>query len=176
MKFKIFFCQFPNPWALRVSGMDGYTSKCEKSQNHCTLFFCTVLCKKSRKQNDFIIPQRTLSVWQMKKGEGRTGSHAVANTYACMCSIYSLLRSMSDVSMHVDMHPPPPPPLTILPHSASHTYPPSDDCKLYSTVLVSLSFSVFNLALFRYYLLSKIWVLPSLRMRSILRTLYSTIR
>ncbi len=34
-----FFCQFLNPWALRVSGMGGYTSKCEKSQNHCTL--CT---------------------------------------------------------------------------------------------------------------------------------------
>jgi hypothetical protein len=31
---KIFFGQFPNPWALRVSGMGGYTSKCEKSQNH----------------------------------------------------------------------------------------------------------------------------------------------
>jgi hypothetical protein len=30
-------CQFPNPWTLRVSGMGGYTSKCEKSQNHCTL-------------------------------------------------------------------------------------------------------------------------------------------
>jgi hypothetical protein len=30
MKLKIFFCQFPNPWALRVSGMGGYTSKCEK--------------------------------------------------------------------------------------------------------------------------------------------------
>jgi hypothetical protein len=28
---------FPNPWTLRVSGMGGYTSKCEKSQNHCTL-------------------------------------------------------------------------------------------------------------------------------------------
>ncbi len=38
MKLKIFFCQFPNPWTLRVSGMGGYTSKCEKSQNHCTLF------------------------------------------------------------------------------------------------------------------------------------------
>ncbi len=25
-----FFCQFPNPWTLRVSGMGGYTSKCEK--------------------------------------------------------------------------------------------------------------------------------------------------
>jgi hypothetical protein len=30
MKLKIFFSQFPNPWALRVSGMGGYTSKCEK--------------------------------------------------------------------------------------------------------------------------------------------------
>jgi hypothetical protein len=27
---KIFFCHFPNPWTLRVSGMVGYTSKCEK--------------------------------------------------------------------------------------------------------------------------------------------------
>ncbi len=30
MKLKIFFCQYPNPWTLRVSGMGGYTSKCEK--------------------------------------------------------------------------------------------------------------------------------------------------
>jgi hypothetical protein len=30
MKLKIFFCQFPNPWTLRVSGMGVYTSKCEK--------------------------------------------------------------------------------------------------------------------------------------------------
>ncbi len=29
-KKRIFFGQFPNPWALRVSGMGGYTSKCEK--------------------------------------------------------------------------------------------------------------------------------------------------
>jgi hypothetical protein len=34
-----FFFQFPNPWALRVSGMGGYTSKCEKSKNHCTLMY-----------------------------------------------------------------------------------------------------------------------------------------
>ncbi len=39
MKLKNFFCQFPNRWTLRVSGMGCYnTSKCEKSQNHCTLF------------------------------------------------------------------------------------------------------------------------------------------
>ncbi len=38
-EFEFFFCQFPNPWALRVSGMGGYTSKCEKSQNHCTLIY-----------------------------------------------------------------------------------------------------------------------------------------
>ncbi len=36
------FCQFPNPWALRVSGMGGYTSKCEKSQNHRTLLLMDV--------------------------------------------------------------------------------------------------------------------------------------
>jgi hypothetical protein len=36
-KVEIFFGQFPNPLALRVSGMGCYTSKCEKSQNHCTL-------------------------------------------------------------------------------------------------------------------------------------------
>ena len=30
MKLNFFFCQFPNPWALRVSEMGGYTSKCEK--------------------------------------------------------------------------------------------------------------------------------------------------
>jgi hypothetical protein len=30
MKLKKIFCQFPNPWTLRVSGMGGYTSKCEK--------------------------------------------------------------------------------------------------------------------------------------------------
>jgi hypothetical protein len=34
---EIFFGQFPNPWTLRVSGMVCYTSKCEKSQNHCTI-------------------------------------------------------------------------------------------------------------------------------------------
>ncbi len=34
-----FFCQFPNPWALGVSGMGCCTSKCEKSQNHWTLLY-----------------------------------------------------------------------------------------------------------------------------------------
>ncbi len=46
MQLKIFFCQFPNPWTLRVSGMGCYTSKCEKSQNHCTLMYSTVQMKK----------------------------------------------------------------------------------------------------------------------------------
>ncbi len=43
---EILFCQFPNPWALRLLGMGGYTSKCEKSQNHCTL--CSA-CHQSRR-------------------------------------------------------------------------------------------------------------------------------
>jgi hypothetical protein len=39
-EFEFFFCQFPNPWALRVSGMGCYTSKCgKKIQNHYTLLF-----------------------------------------------------------------------------------------------------------------------------------------
>jgi hypothetical protein len=43
-----FFCQFPNPWTLRVSGMGGYTSKCEKSQNHCTLAHTPCKCAVGR--------------------------------------------------------------------------------------------------------------------------------
>ncbi len=39
-----FFYQFPNPWALRVSGMGGYTSKCEKKVKitapYCTRIQC----------------------------------------------------------------------------------------------------------------------------------------
>jgi hypothetical protein len=46
MKLKKFFGPFPNPWALRVSGLGGYTSKCEKNQNHCTLVYsCTQLLR-----------------------------------------------------------------------------------------------------------------------------------
>ena len=56
-----FYCQFPNPWTLRVSGMCCYTSKCEKSQNHCTLIYIQYLyprkmlptrkAKQMRKEN-----------------------------------------------------------------------------------------------------------------------------
>jgi hypothetical protein len=50
MKLKIFFCQFPNPWTLRVSGMGGYTSKCEKVK--ITAPYCLrrldYVCKKSK--------------------------------------------------------------------------------------------------------------------------------
>ncbi len=45
MKLKFFLCQFPNPWALRVSGMGGYASKCEKSKNHCTLLYISFLTR-----------------------------------------------------------------------------------------------------------------------------------
>ncbi len=50
MKLKFFFCQFPNPWALRVSGMGGYTSKCEKKSKslHPTedvYFYKKTLCR-----------------------------------------------------------------------------------------------------------------------------------
>jgi hypothetical protein len=33
MKLKICFCQLPNPWALWVSGMGCYTSKCEEAKS-----------------------------------------------------------------------------------------------------------------------------------------------
>ena len=47
MKLKNFFCQFPNPWTLRVSGMGGYASKCEKKSKslhpnaHVSMQVCT---------------------------------------------------------------------------------------------------------------------------------------
>ncbi len=62
MKLKIFFCQFPNPWTLRVSGMGGYTSKCEKKskslhpivqQNSGRLM--TVPCNRVKNSSFFII-------------------------------------------------------------------------------------------------------------------------
>ncbi len=63
MKFKIFFCHFPNPWTLRVSGMGGYTSKCEKSQNHCTLLHSHILgFLIYEKQNKYLTMRRPLLV------------------------------------------------------------------------------------------------------------------
>ena len=41
-----FFGQFTNPWTLRVSGMGCFTSKCEKSQNHCTLIYSECMGEK----------------------------------------------------------------------------------------------------------------------------------
>jgi hypothetical protein len=58
MKLKIFFCQFPNPWTLRVSGMGGYTSKCEKSQNHCTLMYKDLIFAfDNENRNIFLLSQ-----------------------------------------------------------------------------------------------------------------------
>jgi hypothetical protein len=45
-----FFCHFPNLWTLRVSVIGCYTSKCEKSQNHCTLL-CSGWCIARRHSN-----------------------------------------------------------------------------------------------------------------------------
>jgi hypothetical protein len=51
MKLKKKFCQFPNPWTLRVSGMGGYPSKCEKKSKslHPNVHICGdqyVICGK----------------------------------------------------------------------------------------------------------------------------------
>jgi hypothetical protein len=62
---EIFFCQFPNPWTLRVSGMSCNTSKCEKSQNHCSLLCMSnafimvvqklILLKETSKTQNFLL-------------------------------------------------------------------------------------------------------------------------
>ncbi len=62
MKLKIFFCQFPNPWALRVSGMGCYTSKCEKSQNHCTLINSTFSLGRGEEVREKIEGQEYTSI------------------------------------------------------------------------------------------------------------------
>ncbi len=65
MKLKKFLCQFPNPWALRVSGMVGYTSKCEKkskslhpSAQQISLYnvVCKTRCMARKPQKEVKIP------------------------------------------------------------------------------------------------------------------------
>jgi hypothetical protein len=53
MKLKIFFCQFPNPWTLRVSGMGGYTSKCEKKSKslHPNVYIMVTVNTADRAEN-----------------------------------------------------------------------------------------------------------------------------
>jgi hypothetical protein len=55
-----FFLPIPNPWALRVSGMGCYTSKCEKSQNHCTLLCKHELIRNFGPNQIFICPRAKL--------------------------------------------------------------------------------------------------------------------
>ncbi len=92
-----------------------------------------------------------------------------------VCAAFTvLLRSMSDVRMHVDMHPPPlPPPTTV----SSHIPPPSPQVTAScSTVLVSLSFSVFKLGYYILYFPRSECYTSKDKMRSIVRALHSTIR
>ncbi len=70
-----FFCQFPNPWALRVSGMGDYTSKCEKSQNHCTLF-CRALMTYSLAFGDVVVVDHPLGI---EEGENHRLRSCVLN-------------------------------------------------------------------------------------------------
>ncbi len=56
-----FFCQFPNPWALRVSGMGGYTSKCEKKSKSLHLTGHTVTLR-SKIENSFYKDEETFTV------------------------------------------------------------------------------------------------------------------
>ncbi len=67
MKLKVFFCQFPNPWALRVSGMGGYTSKCEKKSKslhptaRLSVWLCCI-CLRHKTIFIFINRQRALPI------------------------------------------------------------------------------------------------------------------
>jgi hypothetical protein len=61
---KNFFCQFPNPWTLRVSGMGCYTSKCEKNQNHCTLVY-----KSPHKHRSKMTHEAAVRLGRKRRGE-----------------------------------------------------------------------------------------------------------
>ncbi len=53
-----FFCQYPNPWAFKVSGMGCHTSKCQKKiQNHCTLMLSILRrrCNQNLKWTVYIL-------------------------------------------------------------------------------------------------------------------------
>ncbi len=54
-----FFCQFPNPWSLRVSGMVCYTSKCEKKSKS---LHPSIHVWGSGPPTDKYLPQRLLQV------------------------------------------------------------------------------------------------------------------
>jgi hypothetical protein len=69
-----FFCQFPNPWALGVSGKGCYTSKCDKSLNHYTLLYASLAAVMMRER---ILPRRGIRATPAQTGPpGRPGSKA----------------------------------------------------------------------------------------------------
>jgi hypothetical protein len=89
MKLKIFLCQFPNPLTLRVSGMGGYTSKWEKSQNHCTLVCSTTVCPV----HNFPPPSELLVCYQPHRQEVMPGQKSIYETFLAMTDpIYFLIR------------------------------------------------------------------------------------
>jgi hypothetical protein len=106
----------------------------------------------------------------MKKGEGRSDSHAVANTYACMCCIYSIMK-VNVRRKYACWHAPPPPPPTISSHIPPPIHIPPQVTTSNSTVLVSLSFSVFKLGI-TYFPRSECYSSTD-KIRSIVRALHA---
>ncbi len=53
-----FFCQFPNPWALRVSGMGCYTSKCEKVKITAPYSACLIKQETLIQKNNPVPPSK----------------------------------------------------------------------------------------------------------------------
>jgi hypothetical protein len=62
MKLKKFFCQFPNPWTLRVSGWVVIPQNVKKSQNHCTLRYMLIRMLKFFKLDE----NKTVTKFQKK--------------------------------------------------------------------------------------------------------------
>ena len=80
MKLKIFFCHFPSPWVLRMSGMGCYGQKCEKMPKSLHLNVQPILCKVLyRTSLGTSVPVLSTEPW-LNPLNGRSGL-----TGGCLC-------------------------------------------------------------------------------------------
>ncbi len=80
------FGQFPIPWALRVSWMGCYTSKCEKSQNHSTILYIYCTCPWCEWSWGWW--QDPGASWRLRPGQGfctRPSQSSVSYKYKKIC-------------------------------------------------------------------------------------------
>jgi hypothetical protein len=103
MKLKFFFCQFPNPWTLRVSGMGGYTSKCEKKSKslHPNVQWCnldTVWCYSNKKRFPFSVSEFTDTPRKLnKKIKIISWHHFLKSHRRILCTSIGLNMQVNDV-------------------------------------------------------------------------------